>query len=139
MSSTNTIVTLNPLAASMRAAEQDPVYGRMYRMLNTNFIGSWGDAMDIYSTIRRDHIWKELCSLTAGKATKENKECAEALVEELRERLTCNAEMLPKAEAMVKAWAKGSPKGAPAKTAAKPKAKVVVNTFAALLEDSEEE
>lgn len=133
MSSTNTIVTLNPLAAAMRAAEQDPLYGRVYRMLNTNYIGSWGDAMDVYSTIRREQIWKELCTLTAGKPTKQNKERAEGLIEELRERLTCNAEMLPKAEAMVKSWTPKPP------ATAKPKSKVVVNAFAALIEESEEE
>lgn len=133
MSST-TIATLNPLTAAMRLAEQDPVYGRVYRALNTERIGSWGDAIDIYSEIRRNFIWSELCSLTASKPTKENKAKAEDLLVELREKLTGVAEMLPRAETMVKAWIP------PSKTkAAKSKTKVIVNAFAALVEDDDED
>lgn len=139
MSSTNVtaISTLNPLAAAMRQAEQDPVYGRVYRILNTNRLGSWGDAIDVYSDIRRNFIWSDLTALVGAKPTKENKERAEAHLTELREKLTGASDMLPKAEAMVRAWAPVQP----VKTtkAAKPKTKVVKNAFAALLEEDEEE
>lgn len=135
MSSTN-ITTLNPLAASMQAAEQDPLYGRVYRILNTDRLGAWGDAIDIYSEIRRGFIWEELITLTAGKATPETKAKAEVLLDELRGRLTGVLDMLPRAEAMVKTWATPAP-AKPKTKAAQPKSKLARNAFAALGEDNE--
>lgn len=140
MSSTNVtaISTVNPLAVAMRQAEQDPVYGRVYQLLNNNTnVGSWAEAIDVYSEIRRRAIWTDLTALLAGKPTKENKEKAEVYLTELREKLTGVSEMLPKAEAMVKAWA--PPRSVKITLPKTKKTTVVTNAFAALVEDDGEE
>ena len=120
---------MNPLANAMHEAEQDPIYGRVYRILNTNRLGSWADAIDIYSDIRRRSILEELAALTAAKPTKESRERADVLLNEIRNNLTGVNDVLPKAEAMVKAWV----------TKASAKTKVNANAFAALLEEEDEE
>ena len=109
----------------------DPVYGSVYKILERDYIGSWGDACVLYDTIRREAIWTELTGLVRTKATEAKATAARELLNEL-EHVDTSLSFI-KADGIVRKWA---PSALP-KIAIKNSA--VFNAFHSLAEDSDEE
>lgn len=134
MTTTNVSTTLPSL--QMQA---DPLFGSVERILQRDYIGSWADASLEYARIRRGMLWTELRTLTGSSASKANQERAAKLLKELQSVAAELSDTAPSsstsfaaAESIVKRWT-------PAPAPPKPAAKKIVNTFAALTEDSDEE
>ena len=134
----------------------DPKYGSVYRILTRPYIGSWGDANAEYSRIRRKDIATELRSILSTPPSQDNIARCEELLKELRtvesdiSTQADAAKTIAATESTIATWAapvKAAP--APVKTPVKtaktttappaPKKPKVVNTFAALAEDSDED
>jgi hypothetical protein len=115
----------------------DPLYGSVNRILQRNYIGSWADASAEYARIRHGVVWAELRVIFTSKATAANKERATSLVAELEglcseinDISAGSRTSFAAASAALKTWMPPPPSG--------PK-KVVKNTFATLMEDSDED
>ncbi len=131
MSSSNATVALN--------FEADPTYASVNHILKREYVGSWADASAEYSRIRHGVVWGELRTLFAGKCTPANKEQAEKLVAELEHLCSeiCDTSAKSKtshaaATAALKTWM-------PPPSSSSSSKKPVKNTFAALMEDSDED
>jgi hypothetical protein len=128
---------------SLISANIDPLYASVDRILQRNYIGSWGDASAEYARIRHGLVWGELRTLFAGKCTTANKERAtvlvaelESLCSEIRDTSVSSSTSHAAATAALKAWMPPPPSSSTTTTTTK---KVVKNTFAALAEDSDED
>lgn len=140
MSSTNVSSPAPSLVLPM-----DPLYGSVESILKRDYVGSWADATMEYSRIRRGVIWTELNALTASAYTKANQEKAAKLLKELQsvsadlcDTSPTSSTSFAAAESVVKRWTP-APRPTPAASGPKSAAKKVVNTFAALAEESDEE
>lgn len=141
MSTTNVSASIPSLAF-----QADPFFGSVERILQRDYVGSWADASLEYSRIRSGLIWTDLRALTAAACTKANQDKAKQLLKELQsvsadlgDTAPSSATSFAAAESVVKLWMPPVKVTVPASSGAKPAAKKVVNTFAALAEDSEEE
>ena len=135
-------VTLNPLASFAA----DPTYGSVYSILQRGHIGSWADANVEYARIRQPLAWKELHELLAAKPTKDSQAKAAELVKEISSLCADLGDTSAKsatsglaAETVVKLWMPPVKAAVPKSSGPKAAAKKVLNTYAALAEDSDED
>ncbi len=123
--------------ASLIPNNTNALYASVERILQRPYIGSWADASAEFARIRHGVVWGELRKLFAGKCTPKNKERATELVEELvsvcaeiGDTSATSKTSHAAATAALKTWMPPPPSSTK---------KVIQNTFAALVEDDEDE
>ncbi len=122
---------------SLITANIDPLYASVDRILQRNYIGSWGDASAEYARIRHGVVWGELRTLFAGKYTVKNKERATELIGELEsvcaeigDTKASSKTSHAAAAAALQTWMPPPPSSSK---------KVVKNIFAVIVEDDEKD
>lgn len=142
------------LSFSLAASQfvNDPLYGSVYKILTRPNIGSWADANEEYSRIRRGAIGAELRTILGTIPCKDSIARCQELLEELRKveadisSSSDAAKKIAAAESTIQNWigvvppAPATPVKVKNTTAPPaPKKPKIVNTFAALAEDSDED
>lgn len=120
----------SPLLASV--FDNSP-YTEVYRILQRNYIGSWGDACYLYDQIRRDAIWTELTGLAREKPTQDTAQRAQELLRELK---SVDSSSVSRAQSIVQTLTHAAPvTAAPVQL----KNKRVTNAFATLYETDDDD